>query len=242
MPRTKKQTEAQELSEGGAAATSVATTASKSGVILFGMIKQAGKLNDGITMFLKDYTDLGIRAHVLGVSAIYHACMHGNAAPLNNLFAGLRPNDQTAVRQYVKRIQIINGLGDEKLELENLDSDVVNAALDTGKVLDFAQNQFRIARGHTSEQAKTLAELCERRFLNPDGEKDKLIFARNAFAEVRALGESDVLGQIEQNVRSYLDNKSARRKITLSDAVRSKLVKIADQIGGMRSQTTLNEG
>jgi hypothetical protein len=235
-------TEKQTAVAGRKPSKEVATAGPKAGVTLFGMIKDAKKLNAGIVQFLADYKDIGDRAHIFVVSAIYHACVHGNPAPFNTLFAGLRPNDQGAVRLYVRRIQIISGMDGVTPDGENLASEVIAAALDAGKVLDITQGQWRVVRGHTSPEAKRLAKLCEDRFLNPDGETDKMVFARNNFAEVRTLSEADVVEQIESNIRSYLDNKSARRQISLSEGIRTKLTKMADTVGTWKNQLSLSDG
>jgi hypothetical protein len=229
---------------GQAAAPSQGTavaTADEGKPILFAMMKDAKKLGSAVGYWIKDYQDVGARGHALFISCIYHACIHGNPALLNQMYSALRSNDAGAARLYVRRIQIINGFeGTEPKDIPA--SEVVAAALEAGKVLDFAQNQFTVVKGHTSPEAKRLAKLCENRFLNPDGDKDKRVFDRNNFAEVRTLMDIDAIKQIEQSAQRLLEPGGERRKVTISSGVKKFLTDIRDKAGAMKNQLSLSEG
>lgn len=204
------------------------------------IIKDKSKLNKYVKDTIAHYQSTGKRVHTAFVSALYHAATTGYVETLNQLFSGLRSNDQTAVKMYVRRASAIVGLngGDP----EGLHTEEIQAAIENGKVLNFAKNEFSIAegRGHNSKQAKALAELCEKRFINPDGETDKYVLDRNNFSEVRTLGDTDVLKQVLRSLK-LPESTGARREVHVSKGTVDFLAKLRDQVETRLQQEELKE-
>lgn len=197
------------------------------------IITDSAKLSATVKRALAQYATVGANLHVAAVSALWHVCKHGNPAVLNTIHAGLRSNDQTALKMYIRRAQIINGLGGGVPD--GLPASEIQAAHSRGMVLDFRQGQFVVFRGHTSEEAKSLAKLCEDRFISPDGEVDRMLLERNNFAEVQTLGDVDVLKRIVQ-VAKVLEGETETRKLAVSDKVKSTIKAWGEQAAIMLKQ------
>lgn len=197
------------------------------------IITDSAKLSATVKRALAQYATVGANLHVAAVSALWHVCKHGNPAVLNTIYAGLRSNDQTALKMYIRRAQIINGLGGGVPD--GLPASEIQAAHSRGMVLDFRQGQFVVFRGHTSEEAKSLAKLCEDRFISPDGEIDRMLLERNNFAEVQTLGDVDVLKRIVQ-VAKTLEGETETRKLAVSDKVKSTIKAWGEQAAIMLKQ------
>lgn len=196
---------------------------------------------------LKMYQAVGLRLHVAIISAIWHAATYGNAAVLNRIFEGLRSNDQMALKLYVRRISAINGmvLADGGLVMpipDGLPAEMVKEYVINGGVLGFEKGQFTIKFGHTSAEAKQLAILCSDRFINPDGEKDRFVLDRNNFAEVKTLGDVEVIEQLAKQVKQALGADTETKRHALSEATRKFLSDLGDTLSIRKNQLTLDAG
>ena len=186
------------------------------------------------------YRNAGNRMHVDIVSAIWHACKNGDPSLLNLIVPVLRSNDLQAVKMYARRIQVINGL-DGYGDPEGLPTDVINEALDTGAVLTFEKGEFRVIKGHTSDAAKSLASLCEARFIDPDGEVDKKVFDRNNFAETAVLGDSEAIDAVLKAIKAA-STSTDRKVIATTDATKKLFEQMADTLSVRKEQLTLSAG
>lgn len=202
------------------------------------LIKDSTKLNTYVTNTLKAYQSAGVRIHIAVISALYHAAATGQNAVINRIMAGLRSNDATAVRQFVRRVSAIVGLEGE--EPDGLAAEVIQAAVEAGALLDFKQGEFTIkeGRGHTSAIAKTWAKMCEERFINPDGERDKYILDRNNFTEVKTLGDVDALKNLIR-AATAVEEETDTRKLNVSKKVKDFFAKVRDQAEAMQNQYEL---
>lgn len=201
------------------------------------LITNTTELGKSITSALKTYASVGLRLHVLTISALHHAAVHGDPIYINRIYAGLRTNDQTALRMFIRRSHAIVGL--DGGAVDGLDSDVLNAAIEAGTVLTFTKGEFSVAPGAT-EARKVFAELCSKRFLNPDGETDRHIFDRNNLSEVKTLGDTQVLDQLIKLADSLTPTE--KRKVNVSDSVRAFLASIKDKAEAYKTQGTLAQG
>lgn len=211
----------------------------------FLIIADTEKLASHVTLTLKQYVTVGEKLHVAVISAIWHACKHGNPAILNRVYEGLRSNDQTALKLYVRRASAINGMALAKSKFavpDGLPSEQVTEFVNAGTVLGFEKGLFTVANGHTSAQAKQMLALCEERFINPDGENDRMVFDRNNFAEVKTLGDVEVLSAIEKQVKAALGADTDTKKHVLTGGTKTFLQSIMDMIDTRKGQLTLNEG
>lgn len=221
-------------SEGKAVGASIANRT------ITAIMKDEGRLSTFIDDTLTSYRSVGRAIHVALVSCLWHVATHGNPALLNKLFAGLRDNDQNAVRLYIRRAQIVIGLSGE--EPDGQDSAILQAAFLAGQSLDMKNKQFIVVRGHTSDQAKALAKMCESRLIDPDGDKDKFVLDRNNISEHRTLGDADALEAIVSATTRFLENKSERRTVNLSKVTAKFLSDLRDSAQVMLGQATLDKG
>lgn len=205
----------------------------------FEIIQDGDKLSASIGSVLKLYTQTFEKLHIAVVSAIWHACKTGDAVYMNRIYPNLNSNDQQALRSYVRRIHAINGLDGEAPD--GLNADLVNAAVLEGSVFGFAKGQFSIVHGHTSEQAQSMLKLVEERFINPDGKTDKMVFERNNFAEVKLLGDVDLIEALIKKTKEA-DADTETRKSTVSASTKEFLAGIRDMLTIRKNQLTLSDG
>lgn len=200
------------------------------------IIKDKSKLSSHIANAIKQYQSSGRAIHVSVVSALYHAATTGDPRYLTQIYEGLRSNDQTAVRMYIRRVSAIVGL--DGGNPDGLANEVINAAVERGGILTFKEKKFQVIQGHTSDAAKLTATLCEERFISPDGENDREVLARNNFAEVRTLGDEQVLDNLLKVLKS-IDTESETRKVVVSEHVKTLFAKVRSQAESMKQQLSL---
>lgn len=201
------------------------------------IIKAAKTLRKEAELQLKAYKSVGERLHAVIVSSIWHACTHGDPSILNFVYTGLRSNDQTAVKMYIRRAMIINGRpkGDSP---EKLTTEEINQALLQGSVFGYEKGQFTVIAGHTSDEAKGLRSLCEKRFINPDGETDRMVFDRNNFAEVKTLDDQAVLSKLAQVIKET-EKETDTRKVAISASTQKLLKDLKTKVATQLNQHEL---
>lgn len=207
------------------------------------IVKGKAALVTSVAKALASYTEAGVLVHVAAVSTIFHAAKHGDCELLNRLHNGLRPNDQAALKLYVRRAHILLGLIEAKAIKPNegipsgddaLPSEVIQSAHELGQVLDFKSKEYVIAevdgekRGHTSKQAKALAAICEKRFINPDGVIDLPVLTRDNVTEVKTLGDAEALKALLRAVKS-IEANSKTRQVSVSDRVAKMFARIKNE-------------
>ena len=203
------------------------------------IITDLSKLNSYITQTGKTYASAGRRVHIAVVSALWHVSKSGDVRPLNKVFEFLRSNDQQAVKMYIRRAQIINGLNGKAPD--GLSNDVINEALSVGQVLGFKQGEFIVVNGHNTEQAKGLLKLVETRFINPDGKTDRYVLDRNNFAETRILGNVELLKELER-LTGKIDKEMDNIQITADAKVKDFFHEIHGKTESLLQQYTLDNG
>lgn len=200
------------------------------------IITDKDKLTAFASRAIAAYSSSGPMIHTAFVSALWHTAQHGNPAILQRIYNALRPNDQNAVRLYLRRVSAIVGLEGE--DPDGQATEVVQGAIAAGKMLDIKQGSFVVIQGHTTKIAKEWAKLCVERLVKPDGETDKMLLDRNSFAEVRTLADTDILKRIVAAATNI--ESSGNRKVTVSDATKKLLGKIVDLVEPRLNQLNLN--
>ncbi len=202
------------------------------------LITDGALLDKHITSTLRAYDTVHRNLHVAAVSAIHNLAKSGNPARLQRLYDGLRQNDQTALKLFIRRSNILVGVGGK--DIEAMPTEQLNKAAIDGQVISFEKNLFVTAKGHTTPEAKALADLCEKRFINPDGTKDKYVFERNNIAEIKTLGDTEALKAIVQLGR-FLENKE--NSVTkISSKVRKIIADAIEKAKAMQTQDELKAG
>ncbi len=185
------------------------------------LITDKNKLSTRITKNLKAYKSTGADIHTDFVSSLYHAMKHGDTSLMNRVYNGLRPNDQQAVKLYVRRVFIINGLSMQNdlngTSPNGMETAEIIKACSIGETLSFTKGAFRILAGPNSDQALSLLKLIESRFIVPDGKTDRRVFDRNNFAEVKTLSDADVLKKIATLAAQLKPTET--RKVSVSPGV-----------------------
>lgn len=208
------------------------------------IIQDGKKLNAYIDSALKTYKTVGGKIHVAVASALFLAANTGQNAYLNKIYPALRSNDQQAMKLFIRRAQIINGLVLAGADFatatpDGLPSDEVVAAAAAGQVVDLVKGEFLVVKGHTSDEAKGLANLVINRLVNPDGEVDKAVLERNNFAEVKTLGDNQVLDQLIKLAKEATSGSTDRKTVAVSKHIQDFLVKIKDNAEVMKQQLSL---
>lgn len=197
-----------------------------------------------VSSAIEEYKSSGEKMHVAIISALYNTAVSGDVTLLNRINENLRSNDQSALRLYIRRVSIANGLsmtgGPAKIEV--LDTASMEKMLKTGGILGFSKKKFTCIQNPSTDAAKNFAKLCETRFLNPDGETDKMVFERNNFAEHKTLGDADVLKAVLKPINEALNNSSDNKTFAISEAIQKRLQQIKDMLDINHKQATLNEG
>lgn len=203
------------------------------------IITDGAKLNTRITSTLKTYASVGVRIHVEFISALWHAATHGNPFYLNRLYAALRTNDKQAAKLFIRRAHAIVGLEGENPD--GLDHEIVLAAIEKGSVVKAEKEVYSLIEGNMP-QRELLAKLCVERFIDPDGETDKMLLDRNNFAEVKTLGDTQALDQLIKLANQIAEGDTDKRKVAVTDPVKDFLSFIKDKAETMKSQLSLAQG
>lgn len=211
------------------------------------LIQDGKKLNAYIDATLKTYTNVGARVHLAVASALFLAASTGQNGFLNRIYPALRSNDQQAMKLFIRRAHAINGLvlggGDFKtVTPDGLPSEVVVAAVATGSVVDLVKGEFIVTKGHTSDEAKALANLVINRLAKPDGDIDKAVLDRNNFAEVKTLGDTQVLDALIKLAKEVEGGTTDKKNVAVSDHITKFLKGIKDSAETMKQQLTLAKG
>jgi hypothetical protein len=198
------------------------------------------------------YADVGERIHNAAVITAWHAVTHRNPALFNRFHAALRSNDQQALKLWVRRVQVTNGLIlhgliDASAQIPTKDTggplsgDTIDMAEETGSVLKFENKQFVIV-ANTVDAGKALAHLIEARWFQPQGEDTK-VFVRSNIAEVNTFADADALAAV---LRAANPKSTGRRDVVLNDKTTGLLQKIRDMVEPMlkqyQAQTDLSNG
>lgn len=197
-----------------------------------------------VTEALSSYQKARETMHVAVISALFNTATSGDVTLLNRIYEGLGSNDQTALRLYVRRASIVNGLvmSNGPADIEALDTETMTKMVKLGAIVDFKKGKFSLIQNQNSDAAKSFATVLESRLLNPDGKRDKMVFERNNFAEHKTLGDADVLKALLKTANEALNNASDNKTYSISAALKAKLGKIKTMLEVGQQQATLSEG
>lgn len=182
------------------------------------------------------YASAHAKLHICVVSGLWHAAVHGDPVHLNRLYSALKTNDQSAVKMYVRRVHAIIGLAGDVPD--GKDKEIVQAAIEAGTVLGFADGAFTIKRGPKTVEAKALSKMAEERFANPDNKRDFEVFERNVLSEVQTLNDKEVLTRFLKLVKEMGQGNTERRKVAVSERVTKLFKPVANQAEAMLNQLT----
>ncbi len=188
------------------------------------------------------YAEVGERLHNAAVITFWHAVTHRNPALFNRFHAALRSNDQQALKLWVRRVQVTNGLilhgliaADAQIPTKDtggpLNGATIGEAEETGTVLKFENKQFVIVP-NTVDAGKALAHLVSARWFTPNGD-DVKVFVRSNIAEVNTFADIDALNAV---MRTLEPKSTGRRDVVLSEKTTSLLAKIKGMVQPMLDQ------
>lgn len=208
------------------------------------IIRDSKKLNAFIQSTMRMYASSGERIHCAVVSAMFQTAApdSGNPKPLTVIYHGLRSNDQTALKNFIRRVHIAVGLGldhvPEKDEHGNLfPQTYFNQAVTEGAVFDFKDKEFNILPGRM-KQRKALCDLVEK-LAEPDEKKGwRKVLDRNNFAELRIFGDEQVFEGIARLVKQ--SEGSERSVSRVSEPVKRMLTQLATQAQQLRESGQLS--
>ena len=208
----------------------------------FKLVKKS--LASFVTEAIAAYKSSGEKMHIAVVSALHNQATSGDTTLINRIYENLRSNDQQALRLYVGRNAVANGLvlTGANESVETLETETKNKMVEVGCILDFKKGKFVTTKNPETDAAKMMAKLLEERFLNPDGKRDKMVFERNNFTEHKLIGDAEVLKNLLKQTNEALNNTANNKTITLTSTVRARLEKIRDMLTINHNQATLNEG
>jgi hypothetical protein len=215
--------------------------AAKTAGTVLSIIKDSKALGNFISSTMKAYAQNGINIHVAVVSAMHHAAVTGDPVYLTRIMNGLRPNDQNALRFFIRRSAIEAGLEllQSKYRLDQQDADgnpipvpadVISAAYDAGSWLKYTRDSgFSVTKGHTTDQAKKAATIMESRVGSA-----VLVLQRDNFTESRTLSDTDALKGLIRAAKA-IETDSARTNVQVSNTVSKFFAEVRD-----KAQTMLN--
>lgn len=193
---------------------------------------------------IQRYQDSGREMHIASVSALFNNATSGDVTLLNRIYEGLRSNDQAALKLYIRRASILNGLvmSNAPVQVDTLDTDTMVEMLELGSVVTFSKNVFTTIKNPDTDAAKSMAKLCADRFINPLEENgDKMVFERNNFAEHKTLGDADVIKAILKQVNEAVGNSSDKKTYALSEGIKTQLGKIKTMLDVNLKQVNLGK-
>lgn len=182
------------------------------------------------------YAEVGERLHNSAVIAFWHAVTHRNPALFNRFHAALRSNDQQALKLWVRRVQVTNGLilhgligAFDQIPTKDtggpLPGGQIAEAEETGAVLKFENKQFVIVPG-TVDSGKALAHLVASRWFQPSGE-DQKVFVRSNISEINVFPDEAVLAAV---LRTLDPKSTGRREVKMTRKTQELLSKIRDMV------------
>lgn len=205
------------------------------------IIEKVAELKTAIKKTIDAYNENGFDLHVVFVSCLWQAAKHGNTTPLNSFVSGLRTNDATAAKAFIRRSSIINGYvvdGDEST-IDGRPAEENNTALAKGSVVTFEKKTWNMIPGWKQNPAsENMVKLIEARFIAPDGEEDKPFLYRNNFAEHKTLGDVEVIKKI---LSSMALESSEKKTIDVTPKVKTIIEGMKDQLKQLQSQVSLTE-
>lgn len=203
------------------------------------LIQDGKKLNSYIDASLKVYKTAGARIHLAIVSALFLAAATGQNAYLNRIYPALRSNDQQAMKLFIRRAQIINGMilggAGAMATPEGLSSEEVVAFAAAGEVVQLVKGEFIVVKGHTTDEAKSLASLVINRLAKPDGEVDKAVLERNNFAEVKTLGDTQVLDALLKLAKEVEAGSTDKKTVKVSNPIAKLLARIKNEAEAIKA-------
>lgn len=202
------------------------------------IITDKSKLTKHIQSAIKAYNASGRAIHVAVVSALWHAAKHGDPSLFNAVFDALRPNDKQAVQLYVRRAAAVVGLNGKNPD--GLPAEKIVGAVEAGAFMSLSKGAWIVTQGHTSKQAKATATLCEKSLINPDGENFRYVLDRHNMAEIKTLGDTQVLDAVIAISKQL--QPTERRAVNVTDQVRDFVTDFVGKAKAMKDQRTLNEG
>lgn len=190
----------------------------------FTLITEPKALNAFITKACGLYHNAMDAIHVAAVSALYHAFKDGQYKPLNNLFAELKTNDKTALRNYIYRIEVACGFGEE-IPRMGLHQDEYLEAHKRGKMFTYSSKEQELklvsvddlsdpeAKKMLKDARKFAEHLCVKHLINPMGLNEKTkegwtrFNERNNLAEIAAFGNTEAVKAI-LGIKAKLQGKN----------------------------------
>lgn len=198
------------------------------------IIQDTKKLNQLITTTIRQGKTYRDNMHLAFISSLWHAAKHGQCAPLNRLFASFTSNDQTAARNFLRRVHAaLGGLDFSSYivdgEQEVIPAEVMNAAVEAGSWLAYnAKNKNFAVKKDTVDVREAFETLADGSLIEPDGEVWKRFFDRNNLAELKAFGDAQFLKDMEA-VEKKLAGDNARVDSQVSNKLAEMFGKFVDQ-------------
>lgn len=200
------------------------------------IISDTKNLKRRVKEVMARYQSVGTQVHQLVVSALHHAATTGQPAPLNAIHEHLRPNDQQALKLFIRRASAMNANNGQNPD--GLPADAIQLLVDDGSFLTYTKGEYKVTHGHTSERSVAFAKLCEDKLINPDGKDVRFVLDTNNVVETKMLGDADILKKIVELKRQL---KSGERKVvSISPKVEEFVIKTSEQAEQMLKQTQLS--
>lgn len=190
---------------------------------------------------LAAYHEAYKRIALSAVLCIRHAAKHGDADALNLLYSGLHQNDRAALRNYIRRIAIVVGLGltsgtipEQEYSREVIKAAAGNAKDVGGAFLTFSgtNEEFAVIKNdrdpRVSKNKAKVVELCETQLIapNPTVNGWMRFNERSIIQDFQEIGDSTVVKNIFRMVSRYLANENERVHIKLTPKTKKFLEEI----------------
>lgn len=197
-----------------------------------------------ISKSLRSYRSSYMNLHVGLVSAIAFACLHGRTELMSTIYNGVTSNDRTAIRNYLRRISIIMGLGLKDGNIPVLDAEQINAAAKAGQVFTFSAKdnvgKFGLTKDN-GDNRKALAKLCEDELIDPDLSRGYIRFMdKNNFDEIKTFGDDEITKAIDALV-TKMNEPPENYEIKVSAPVRKALASVAGQLASIKASNEVHD-
>lgn len=206
------------------------------------IIRDGKTLNALVAKIIKIGRDYREMLHVGVLSSLYHLAEHGQPAPLNLLYGSLTSNDQTALKQYVRKFHIVLGMSRDKDTAKDipawlagklvLHTEIQKSFHDLGETFKLADKAFSVVTkaqyADAQERRDAFMALCEGKLIDR-AEGFPSFYTANNFATAKLLGDTEVFKRIKQLVDAF-DDPPANTDVKVS-AKAQKIIRTAfDQL------------
>lgn len=200
----------------------------------FTIIRDKQKLNNGLTQLKKLQDKYHAQLHVMAVSVLVFANENGRCEPLNRFYSMLSANNQTALKNYIRRFQ----------EKKEADGKVVKTELafvkfiPTEKLFAIDTSTPTTNRGY---KGTPFAEHAEKVLINPDGKNSKPFWEQDNMKDLQLFDDKNIVDGLARMLSTITNGDTENRKVMVSDEYTALLQEAVNKANALKDKLKVEE-